>query len=201
MWWLLGLGGCLAMTGVGVGMALYGYHHRGPSSAELMAMVSRLQIKVDGQVGLKSDSEVKLKPGAEIELKPGAEVGLRPGVVVSLAPTTLPTVNLPRVNDNVGTFGGRKIMISFTVFRSVPFGPGSVYTGYEYANSDATVPSNVFCYFSISVDPTAPRTSIRFDLAVNGQALPVMHPPKNVDLDTARNYCIWTAPVIAAVGR
>lgn len=182
-WRLLGLGGFLLLTGLGVGAAFYGYAHitdrtaqaaKDDLAAALVTALNTVTLKTDGTVKL-ADTTVKLDAsGASVRLDTGGAF-MRP-TERQLVPSAQPQSQA-------------KTVTNFTIFKNVQFGSGIVSTGWAFHSSDDEKPSRQYCYYLIdSTDVN--NVSVRYNLAVDGT--PITNPRGYpINIQDALPNCVW----------
>ena len=171
---LAGLGLAVALTGAGIGAALYGYAQtRGPAAdAEVVAQavaaaLSGLTLKAEGTVKLDPDARLATGGGGPSEVPRPTEAQLGGGAVpVSQA----------------------AVLTNFTVFKNVPYGSGQVVTGWNFTSSDQKAPAHQYCYYSEQIDGTS---KVTIDLGENGRSVAQTRGRANVDPRVAYSNCVW----------
>lgn len=172
---LAGISLVCAMTGLGIGAALYGWTYlRAPViQAEQVAgavaqALSGLTLKTEGTVKLDPDSMLALsqpKPALETPRPTEAQLG------AGAAPASRAAVNT-----------------AFTVFKNVPMGSGQVVTGWNFTSGEQKSPQHQYCYYSEQIDGTS---KVTVDLGENGRPLPATKARANMDPILAFSNCVW----------
>jgi hypothetical protein len=191
-----GIGALAALTGLGIGFALFGYSYvtDGRTQAEKLAaaMIQALE-----KAQLTTVGEVKIAEGSTVGLAPGGMVSLDPNSAVRIdsSPTSLPGVGnrdvsatpAPNVTDTNQSPQNR-VVTQYTTFKTVPFGAGVVVTGWNFDNSNQITPSNQYCYYDES---SANDTHVRTDLGTDALIRTTSGANHGVDVPTAFRSCIW----------
>jgi hypothetical protein len=210
LWWLVGASCIILSIGIGTGVAFFGYSYINDSrtSADRMAAAFADALKhASLDVRLSPDSTVKMEPGV-VSLQPGGTVtgmvSLTPGATVSLAPgaTVRATINagempIPsqRQLNGAGSsypVSNAQIVTDFTIFKQVKFDDAVVNTGWQFKNSEQTVPTAQYCYYIKSVDDSNFHgVSVKQDLGSNGYFNTAALGYKNINGREAAKSCIW----------
>ena len=171
----LGAGAFLALGGLGVGAASYGYAYMNQfdSAAEkiaaaMQAALSDVTLKTKGEVTL-TDNTLKLE-------------GLP-------KPSASPTPTKAQLGEDATAASKAPVNTTFTVFKQVPYLDGQIVTGWNFkANEDR--PYQQYCYFSRRSNETKGQVEIKIDLAMDGKTLP--QPQKSdVNLGILASNCVW----------
>ncbi len=144
------------LTSLGLALALYGYSYviSVKPAAELTAKAlvdalekAAIKTTVSGTMSLAPNSELRLASGQTVKLAEGATVKLDPNSSVRVAGD----IKMPQPSDHQlqpNTMSGDRLpFTSYTIFRSVAYGPGRVETGWNFALSDTTRPRSQYCSY------------------------------------------------------
>ncbi|RVU16572.1 hypothetical protein [Methylobacterium oryzihabitans] len=174
-----GLGLLLALGGIGLGAAFYGYAAmndvRGAAdklAAALTTALSDVTLKTKGEVTL-TDRTLKLE-------------GAPP------APAGRPDVAAIKNQGKSEAAAGAAVRTDFTVFKTVPYLDGSIVTGWNFKGDEAK-PERQYCYVSRPQTFGDGTTSKQTTVAVDGQVLPQPAGAEVVFAVIARS-CIWFDP-------
>lgn len=171
---LAGIALVCAMTGVGIGAALYGWTYARQPVIEaeqvanaVAAALSGLTLKTEGIVKLDPESRLALAspPPSEVPRPTDAQLG------TGTAPKSLASVNT-----------------AFTVFKNVPYNSGQVVTGWNFSTSDQKAPQHQYCYFSEQIDGTS---KVTIDLGENGHPAANVRSRPGMDPVLAYSNCVW----------
>jgi hypothetical protein len=162
--WLCG-GSAIALllAGLGVASALYGYSYvmsvrwAGDEVAQALAnALQRSDIKttISGRMSLAPDSELRLATGQTVRLEDGTTLKLDPSSSVRVVGDfKIPQPSQRQLQADASTANNELPFTSYTVFRTVNFGPGAVIeTGWFYNLSDTTRPRSQYCYYKQALD-------------------------------------------------
>jgi hypothetical protein len=175
--WLCG-GGAIAflLAGLGVALALWGYSYlmsvqeAGNQVAEaLVDALQRSEIKttISGTMSLAPGSELRLATGQSVRLEDGATVKLDPNSSVRVVgDLKMPQPSQHQLQADAPTGNNELPFTSYTVFRTVNFGPGTVIeTAWLYDLSDTTRPRYQSCHYRQAFDE---GLAGKIRIAVNG---------------------------------
>lgn len=171
---LAGVALVCAMTGIGIGAALWGWTYaRGPAvQAEQMAEAVARALAT---TVLKSEGTVKLDPDSVLALgQPKPPEMARP------TETQLGAGSAPASRAAVNT--------AFTVFKNVPMGSGQVVTGWNFTSGEQKAPQHQYCYYSEQIDGTS---KVTIDLGENGRPVPPTKTRSSMDPVKAYSNCVW----------
>jgi hypothetical protein len=199
-WLCGGIAILVALTGLGLACALYGYGHlisAKPAADKIADALTRalevaeLKTSVSGKMALVP-TPLKLALGQTIKLEEGATVRLDPNSSVRAVGNL--NIDMPQPSKRqlqVDTTTGNQELpfTSYTIFKDVEFGSGTVATGWDFDLADTTRPRSQFCYYTQDITKGL-RT--KYTLATNGspqRPSPLQKLP--FDYDQALSNCIW----------
>jgi hypothetical protein len=163
-WLLCGIGGLLALIGIGSGAAFAGYHFSYQKLAD-----TTLKLDVGGAtVGLDTT-------GRTVRLD-------ATGAVVRVAGGT----NFPNTQTQQPQSGG-KVITNYDIFHFVDFADGQVVTDWSYRSSEDAAPYRQTCNFQTITDAGA-GINVRH-LAVDGRT--VFSGLAGFDVAAALRNCVW----------
>jgi hypothetical protein len=199
-WLCGGVASFLALTGLGVASALWGYSyvHSMKPAAERMAdalveALQRAEIKttVSGTMSLAPNSQLRLAPGQAVRLEEGAVVALDQKSTVRIVDMRVDTPQPSKQQLQVGTTSRSEELpfTNYTIFKHVNTGKASVVTGWDYDLSDTLRPRSQFCYYQEKFEKG--RAAIKYIIALNGAPYRASPLAKSDDFDSAVANCIW----------
>jgi len=199
-WRLVGLGLVTFGIGVAAGFGFYGYSYvtRNTDAANTFASTFS---KALAEVQLRAIAEgtVKLEPN-EISLAKDQTISLDPSSRVLLDPTAkvradgeievqVPSISVldgapqpPRANAN-------PIITNFTVFKTVEFEKGQIWTGWTFLTSAQKFPTHQYCYYTEKLEGSQFEPVVY--IASNEDLDPPKELPKGFDIDAAFQRCVW----------
>ncbi|GJD45889.1 hypothetical protein AFCDBAGC_3767 [Methylobacterium cerastii] len=171
-----GAGVFVALAGIGVGAAAYGWAtmNQFDSAAEkiaaaMQAALSDVTLKTKGEVTL-TDNVLKLE-------------GALPKAAAAPTPTKA------QLGADAAPASKAIVNTTFTVFKQVPYLDGQIVTGWNFKDS-ADQPYQQYCYFSRRSNESKGQVEIKIDLAMDGKTLP--QPQKSdVNLAILASNCVW----------
>jgi hypothetical protein len=184
-WLLFGVGGLLALIGIGTGAAIAGYHFS----------YQRLRLD-DTTLHLETPAPLKLDAG-------GAMVGLDANGKAIRLDTTGTSVRLDatgatvRLDGGGGTLSrvttaqpqsGAKVVVDYYTFHQVDFANGRVETGWQYRSSQDAAPWRQYCQYRTVPDATGMEHTL--EIAIDGTPLLLPTTPA-FDLAAALRNCVW----------
>src|SRR5581483_607658 len=151
---------CLGGIGAFLAFAGYSYSLSSESAAKQSAKAitdafARAQIKttVSGTMSLSPDSALKLSPGQTVKLEDGTIVRLDPNSSVRVVgDLKMPQPSQRQLQPDTTSKSDELPFTSYTIFRSVSYGPGRVETGWNFDLSDTTRPKAQYCSYIQSID-------------------------------------------------
>lgn len=146
-----GYGALVALIGVGIGAACFGFSYvlDAQSSATkiadaLVAALDRTTLKTAGEVRVAEDARVKLENGtvlldpssmlridSTLKLDPEATVKLDRNARVSVALSDVPRPSAAQLRPEMATRSGGAAVTNYSVFKEVQVGQGQVVTGWS----------------------------------------------------------------------
>jgi hypothetical protein len=170
-WRLAGISLLLAMVGVGVGAALFGWtYSRGPALEA--GQVARAVAAAMETVTLKTEGTVKLDPDARI----------------AAAAPAIPRPSEAQLGEGQKPVSQAAVATAFTVFKEVPHAGGKVVTGWNFAASDQKLPNYQYCYYS---EQTGGGASVSVNLGENGILNPEARARGTMQPASAYANCVW----------
>jgi hypothetical protein len=200
LWYMGGFGVLLALIGLGVGLAFWGYARYADVSktAEKLAetlgqVLSKVTVETRGEVTMRdgemvlldaNGQTVKIEPGGTVALQSGGAVRVDGQGPVAQRQITPPTASQLNGNNPTGT--SANVVTDFTIFKTSKMGFGNVVTGWKFNSSEQTTPFAQYCYYAENRD----GVELRFDIATNGKMLP-SKPESPVTYADAAAQCVW----------
>jgi hypothetical protein len=214
LWWLGGTGILLALMGLGVGLAFWGYARYTDVSSTadkladtLKAVLEKVTVETKGEVKITEGGTILLDTnGQMVALQPGGTVALQPGGTVRVDGGAVRveggTVQSTTATGNETTtsfkptqrqlYGSNPTpeslneVVEFTTFKSTKFGRGSVHTGWNFRSNRDDTPYYQYCYY---LERTVEGNEVKVNLAENGKV--VGQPSDRVDIPQAAGFCRW----------
>lgn len=214
---LAGVGALIALTGLGIAVALFGYSFVKDerSSADkiadsLVRALDRTTLKTAGEVKVVEGGTVKLdsatvtldpqatvRMAEPLKLDPATTVKLDPNarVRVSNAPAdqTRPTpaqLNPQPPSAQPDAAATKPVATNYTIFKNVEFGQGAVVTGWSFSSSEQPSPNYQYCYYVQGAGGDDPNAQVKVDIARNGAMVPNLR-PQRFDIKSAAASCVW----------
>jgi hypothetical protein len=195
-----GAGIALCLTGLGVAAALYGYSFmlsvRPAAEQTAKALVDafgRTQLKttVSGVMSL-SPTELRLAKGQTAKLYEGTTVRLDPNSSVRvIGDIKMPQPSKEQLQIGTTSASDELPFTTYTIFKGVSYGRGSVESGWHYDLSDTTRPRFQVCHYRESVDQGVMG---KITLAVNGSPRRPSNSTKlPFNFDEALGNCLWVS--------
>jgi hypothetical protein len=192
----VGIGGCLAASGIAIGLFGYSYmisirpaaEQIAKSVAETLQQV-KLTTTVSGTMALSPKSELKLAPGQSIKLADHSVVQLDPNSSVRvIGDVKMPQPSSRQLQPDIRS-GDVLPFTSYTIFRSIDYGAGRVETGWNFELSDTSRPRSQYCSYIQDVTKGA---QIKDVIAVNGvERPPAPNASRTYNFIDAVAKCIW----------
>lgn len=173
----IGAGTFVALSGIGIGAASYGYAYLNQFDTAAEKIAAAMQTALS-DVTLKTKGEVTLTDNTlKLEALPAQKAG------------AAPTPTKAQLGTDAAPSSQAAVQTSFTVFKQVPYLDGAIVTGWNYrANEDR--PFQQYCYFSRPSNDPKIQSMIQIDLARDGKTLP--QPQKSdVNLGILATNCVW----------
>jgi hypothetical protein len=199
-WWLVGVGLICFGIGSSVGFGFYGYSHILKHTGELNALAAVLSQSLS-KIHLRATAEgtVQLEPhqvafaeGQTVSLEHDTRVGIDRSSTITAngeIKIELPSVSTPPVNGTHAASSKLPLITNFTVFKSVPFGKGTVMTGWVFLSSAQTSPTHQYCYYTASLE--TPGFDISIDIGDDGELDTPKTLPNGFDINAAFDRCTW----------
>jgi hypothetical protein len=168
-----GMGILLALAGVGVGAAFYGYSWISDPTSQT-DKIARTVAAAMSTVTFKTEGTVKLDPESKLEVAGGR--------------SEVPTPTEAQLGAGATPESKAAVLTNFTVFKNVPFNQGQVVTGWNFTSSAQKSPAHQYCYYSEQLDGTS---KVTIDLGENGRMMPQSKARANVDPNLAYANCVW----------
>jgi hypothetical protein len=198
-WRLIGLGILLFGIGAATGIGFYGYSKISRQSSSMASLtssfsaaLSKAQLKgvAEGTVSV-APNEIRLASGQTISLDPRSQVLLDPKAMVRVQGDInipIPSVSMPQ--NTVGRSAANfPIITNFTVFKSLPYENGEVYTGWKFLTSTQQFPTAQYCYYTEKSE-TSPLEPVVY-IGVDEKLTPPKQLPKGIDISAAFSRCVW----------
>lgn len=196
LWYMGGVGILLALIGLGVGLAFWGFArytdvtHTADKLADTLSQVlSKVTVEAKGEVTVRDGEMVLLDAdGQTVKLEPGGTVRVEGGTVqaTSGASTAIRPSNRQLYGSNP-TQERLNEVVEYTTFHPRPFGKGKVMTGWNFNSNRDAEPSFQYCYY---VERSPDNSGdIKTDLAHNGKML--TNGSDKVDVSHAAQFCQW----------
>jgi hypothetical protein len=186
----LGLGAAL-----GAGFYGYSFIRRDTINTEVLVSAlskslseAKLHVTAQGtvqvephEITLAKGATVAIDPDSRLQLDPQARILANGEVTVQMPSMPTPQITQPRSNSTPPIF-------NFTVFKRIPFGKGTVMTGWKFLTSTQKSPTSQYCYYTEDAD--TPGVSGVIDIATDHK-LDRTTPPQGFDMMAAFNDCVW----------
>jgi len=154
----------------------------------------RLQAIAEGTVHLEPN-EISLAKGQTISIDSNSRLRMDPAAKVIAdgeIRVQIPSVATPESMTTRVT-QKRPIITKFTVFKSVPFGRGSIQTGWNFLTSAQGSPTDQYCYYIEHLEGGV-GGGVSLEIAVDQKLDPPKTLPKGFDIGAAFNRCVWFKP-------
>jgi hypothetical protein len=198
-WRLIGLGVLALGIGTGVGIAFWGYSRVTQNQDNITNMAAALtkalqDVQLHGnttgaiqisptEIALAKDQTITLDENSRVQLDPDAKVTAEGSLLIQA-----PTITVPRRVPSAPE-SNRPIITDFVVFKTVPFGDGTVSTGWRFLTSAQTRPTHQRCRYTDNFD--AASVDVIITLGDDGVPSRPKQVPKGFDLSQAQSKCIW----------
>jgi hypothetical protein len=189
----LGIGAATGLVFVGYSFVTRNSGNQALLTSALLAALNEVQLHANAEgkvqlepheIRLAKDQTVTISPDARVRLDPGAKVIADGDIKIQLPSISIPQTASPRGDSKI------PIITNFTVFKSVPYAKGAVFTGWNFLTSAQKQPTNQYCYYTVENDQN-PDVSLRIEIAQDG----VMEKPKSdsnvFDFAAAYTKCVW----------
>jgi hypothetical protein len=198
-WRLFGLGFIGLGLGASVGIGFYGYSYvsrnldrEGLLSSTFVKALSEVRLRATAEGIVQLDPrEVKLAPGQTISLNSNSQLFLDPAAKVRADGEIKiegPSISAPQVTSSRAVSSVPTI-VNFTVFKSVPFGKGTVQTGWIFLTSAQRAPTQQYCYYTEASD--TPGRNVMLDIGTDEKLETPKTLPNSFDLAAAFSRCVW----------
>lgn len=193
----VGLAGLGAGSAVAAAFVGYSYITDARTTADKIAAAiskSMSQVELRGQAVGNVDihpSEIRLAPDQKISLSQDSRLKLDPSAKVKAEGSMriqLPTISAIQAQSTPKTAPKAQPVTNYTIFKSVPFQTGTVFTGWRFLTSTQKEPTNQYCYFAERGDSS--DVSFKVDVGDDGVITKDKVPPK-FDLTGAFARCVW----------
>jgi len=193
-WRLLGFGTLAFGIGTACGVAFYGYSYMNGNSEGLTIFSSTLALKLS-EIQLKATAEgtVKIEPneiavakGQSILIDSNSRLHLEQPAQIQVGEIKIQIPSTPQVQQTKAPI----IKQTFTVFKSVPFGKGTIMTGWDFMTSAQKSPTDQFCYYSENIENEELNVVIYIaeDHKIREKPNTIQ---KDFDMTDAFNKCVW----------
>lgn len=198
-WRLVGLGVLSFGIGAAIGIAFYGYAQitRNENSIKTLSSAfsnalsgARLKAAATGTVHIEP-TEISLAKGQTISIDSNSRLSLDPKATVLAQGdinVPMPSVSAPQ-NIAAKSATGIPIITNFTVFKTLPFEKGDVFTGWKFLTSAQQLPTSQYCYYT-EESASSPLEPVVY-IGVDGKLTPPKKIPQNFDIAAAFNRCVW----------
>jgi hypothetical protein len=191
----------LCFTALGFAAAFYGYSFMlsvrpaAEQTAKALADAfqrAELKTTVSGVMSLAPGTELKLAKNQTIGLREGATVGLHPNSAVRvMGDIKMPQPSKEQLQMATTSASDELPFTSYTIFKSVSYGPGMVESGWYYDLSDTIRPRYQFCQYRERLDK---GLAGKITLAVNGSPRRPSNSTKlPFSFDEALGNCFWVS--------
>jgi hypothetical protein len=198
-WRLVGLGVVAFAIGAGVGIGFYGYSfimrnsdHANILASTLSKTLSEVQLRATAEgtvrlepneLSLAKDQTVSLDPTSRLLLDPTAKVRAD-GEIQIQTPSISPLEGMTPRRANTP-----QILTEFTVFKTVDFEKGQVWTGWNFLTSAQKFPTHQYCYYTEKLEASQFEPVVYIGL--NENLDPPKQLPEGFDIDAAFKKCVW----------
>jgi hypothetical protein len=173
LWYMGGIGILLALIGLGIGLAFWGYARysdvsdtAGRLADTLKTVLEKVTVETKGEVTLRDGETVLLDSvGQTVKLEPGGIVKVDGSSSRVASSSTAPTMPQTRGGASYTADSDGKLVVEFTRFSYRPFGNGQVATGWKYRDNTEDRPYSQYCYYRAS----GASSDTVIDLAHNGK--------------------------------
>jgi hypothetical protein len=191
---LVGLG-----LGCAVGLGFFGYSYVIQKTDGMTLLTSafssalseaRLRATAEGTVQL-DPREISLAKDQSVSLDSSSRVALEQGAkVVANGELTLqaPTISVPQGASQKSS-PKAPVITNFTVFKSVPFGNGNIFTGWIFLTSVQNYPTSQYCYYTESSEVSGADAVI--DVGDDQKPSSTGGATQSIDMAAAFNRCVW----------
>lgn len=196
-WICGGLAIASVLASLGIAIAFLGYSHMisvRPAAEQTAKAVAdaikqaRLKTEIKGTVSLAAGSELRLAPNQTVKIAEGTILKIDPNSSVRV----VGDIKIPQPSPHQlqrDTMSGDQLpFTSYTIFRSVDFGPARVETGWNFDLSDTTRPKTQYCSY---IQEAGKGARIKDLIAVNGLPRRSAVSHASFDFDKAVANCIW----------
>ena len=172
-----GAGAFVALAGLGIGLASYGYAYMNQFDSAAEKIATAMQTAL---------ADVTLKTKGEVTL---TDTTLKLEGLPAPRAEAVPTPTKAQLGAEATPASKAPVNTTFTVFKQVPYLDGQIVTGWNFkANEDQ--PFQQYCYFSRRTNEAKGQVEIKIDLAMDGKTLP--QPQKSdVNLGILASNCVW----------
>jgi hypothetical protein len=204
-WRFIGLGVVCFGLGAAVGIGCYGYGEITRSAENMNSLtaafsqaLSKVQLtgKAEGtvrfephEIALAKDQTISIDPNSTLHLEPDAKVRTDGEIKIQLPSTAAPSPNMTPPKSRI------PLIANFTVFKHIPFGKGTVMTGWVFLTSKQQSPTNQYCYYTQSSNDEnnsgLPGLSVDLNLGFNQKLDAPKTQPKGFDVNAAFARCVW----------
>jgi hypothetical protein len=201
-WRFIGLGAVTLGLGAAVGLGFFGYSYVKDNSNNLDVLsstfsraLSEIQLRVTAEgavqiepreLSLAKDQTISIDPKSRILLDPNAKVLANGELKVEA-----PSISVPqgRTGSTANRPSNVPVITNFTVFKTVPFGSGSIMTGWEFLTSTQKLPTHQYCYYTEDSESSGAAAIVY--VGNDGKPETSAKPPQGVDMIVAFSKCVW----------
>lgn len=197
-WRFAGIGLIGLAIGGATGLGFFGYArikanstHFDVVAASFAAALAKAELKASAEgTVLVEPNEITLAKEQTISLAPNSTVSLSPGAAIRAeGEITVHGPALAAAQRTTSHTSGIPPIENFTVFKSVPYGKGTVQTGWVFLTSSQPIPNRQYCYYSEASD--VPGRNISIDIAADEKIDNTTTSPSTFDVRAAFAQCVW----------
>jgi hypothetical protein len=190
--------------GTAVGIAFYGYAQITRNTSRFNELVyafssalsdAHLKAAAEGTVHIEPH-EISLAKGQTISVDGASHIALDPKAMVLVQGDInipLPSVSIPQ-NTAGRSVTGIPVITNFTVFKSLSYEKGDVFTGWKFLTSAQQFPTSQYCYYTEKSD-TSPLEPVLY-IGVDEKLTPPKKLPNDFDINAAFSKCVWFRKVM-----
>jgi hypothetical protein len=198
-WRLVGIGLLGLGLGTAFGVGFYGYSYISRSnegirhfSAALAKGLSEVQLKAAAQGTISiSPNEIVLAKDQTVSLHSDSRIQLERNTTVKAdgeLKVYAPSIS-PKPSEQSTKSAPPAAITDFTIFKQVAFEKGFVMTGWRFLTSAQKTPSSQYCYYTESSENSGLDVVVSIASDMKLEAPKTI--PKNFDLSSAFDRCVW----------
>ena len=200
---LIGLGSFFILVGIVFYIGCLGYKNIRKVDDEKIVSKSVkdaldgfvLKATTDGSLAIENPT-VMLLPNQTVAISDASTVRIAEGETVTVNGNVSVAIPLQNQNSNVlatsGSASQKAVQTNapyFTVFKSMPYKSGLIFTGWKFLTTEQKAPTSQYCYYS-ETDQYSDTTA-SFEFAQEGSLKDKLSPPSNINIADAFDLCIW----------